>query len=303
MKKKAALWSIFLVFILISSAQVSLAQVRRSRVGMQSPQRRDVQRRREQRQLENQQRSQEFQRIRQEYQDEASQEALGMDTEQWKLVKPKMQRIRELRVQPSLNFSIYGSATGSSESSTSSSYSRSMPGGGRGAITYGSGGGSAGGAAGGARGSARFGAGGSSGAAGGIAGGGSASSSGSSYWHGFGPRVGPNGDRPIKKQVGEMSLGWTWLRPSEGKKPDELTDGEKRCERLLDAVTAETPDWDLVQQRVEQLRQFRKEKLRQLRQTQQQLRELVTPEQEAKLILMGYLDFSWAVSTGPDAIK
>ena len=75
------------------------------------------------------------------------------------------------------------------------------------------------------------------------------------------------------------------------------------CEQLLDAVTAETPDRDLVQQRVEQLRQFRQEKLRQLRQTQQELRELVTPEQEAKLILMGYLDFSWAVSTGPDAIK
>ena len=94
-----------------------------------------------------------------------------------------------------------------------------------------------------------------------------------------------------------------WHRPSEDKNASESTDADTTCEQLLDAITAETPDRDLVQQRVEQLRQFRQERLRQLRQTQQQLRELVTPEQEAKLILMGYLDFSWDISTGPEAVK
>ena len=304
MKEKAVLLSALLVFILISLPHVSFAQIRRSRGAMRPSQMRDARRRNEQRQLERQQRSQEFRRIREEYQDEASQEALGVDAEQWKLIKPKMQRIEELRVQPSLNFSIYGSASGGSESSANSSHSGSIPSSGRGAITRGWGGGSAGGSAGGKAGSVRSGSSGSAGATGGGSYGySSGSSSGSSYGYGFGPRIGPNGDRPIKKQIGELSLGWTWHRPSEDKKPNELTESDKVCEQLLDAVTAETPDHDLVQQRVTQLRQFRQEKLRQLRETQQQLRQLVTPEQEAKLMLMGYLDFSWVASIGSDAIK
>lgn len=305
MKKKATLLSLLLALVLVSLPHICGARVRRSRGNMRSPQMRDMQRRSEQRRLESQKRAEEFARIRTEYTTEASQEALGADPEQWQRIASKMQRIRELRVQPSLSFSVYGFASGGSEGSTSSSYSQPLRGGRRGGISYGSGGGSAGGAVGGAGGSVRYGV---RGGAGGSAGGGSygsssGSSSGSSYGYGFGPRVGPDAERPVKKQVGELSLGWTWHRPSENKKPDELTDGEKMCEQLLDALTAETPDRDLVQQRVEQLRQFRRERLRQLRRTQQQLRELVTPEQEAKLILMGYLDSSWAVSTRPDAIK
>ena len=51
MKKKAALWSIFLVFILISLPHVSFAQIRRSRGDMRPSQMRDAQRRNEQQRL------------------------------------------------------------------------------------------------------------------------------------------------------------------------------------------------------------------------------------------------------------
>ena len=291
MKKKTVLLSIFLVFILISSPHVSVAQVRRSRGGMRPSQMRDAQRRNEQHQLERQQQSQEFTKIREAYRDEAAQDALGVDAEQWQLIKLKMERIRELHRQPTLAFFAYGFASGESSNSTSSSQSGSIPSSGRIGTTRGWGGGRAGGSAGGMAGSVRSGSGGSAGATGGGSyGSSSGSSSGSSYGYGFGGGAGPNGDRPVKKQVGELKLGWMWPRPSENKKLDELTESDKMCEQLLDAITAETPDHDLVQQRVEQFRQLRQERLRQLRQIQQELRELVSPEQEAKLILMGYLD-------------
>ncbi|UCD49166.1 MAG: hypothetical protein JSW27_16735 [Phycisphaerales bacterium] len=308
MKRQMVMYSTVASLLFWAPLCPCLSQTRQPRVRPRPSQVRDMQRRSEQRRLESQKRAEEFARIRAEYTAEASQEALGADAEQWKRIESKMRRIEELRVQPSLNFSIYGSAGGRSESSTHSSQSGPLPSSGRSRMRYGSGSGSAGGTAGGmgqSGASVRYGA---SGGAAGSAGGGSygfssGGSSGSSYGYGFGPRVGPNGERPIKKQVGALSLGWTWPRPSEDKKPDELTDGDKMCEQLLDALTAETPEPELVQQRVEQLRRCRQEQLRQLRRTQQELRALVTGEQEAKLILMGYLDFSWDVSTGSDTIR
>lgn len=295
MKKQAALLSLLLAIVLVSSSHICGARVRRSRGTMPSRQMRDMQRRSEQQRLESRKRGEEFARVQAEYRAEASQEAMDADAEQWERIVSKMQRIRQLRVQPSLSFCVYGFASGGSEGSSSTSYSQPLRGSRRSGIRYGSGGGSAGGSAGGVAGgsggSVRYGVRGASGsAAGGSAGGGSHTGFSSGYGYGFGGGAGPNGDRPVKKQVGEVKMGWIWPRPSEDKKPDELTDGEKTCEQLLDAVTAKTPDAELVRQRVEQLRQFRQERLRQLRQTQQELRELVTPEQEAKLILMGYLD-------------
>jgi len=292
MKKQAALLSLLLALVLVSLPHICGARVRRSRGGMRPSQMRDMQRRSERQHSDSRKRAEDFARIRAEYRAEASQEAMGADAEQWQRIASKMQRIRELHIQPSLSFCVYGFASGGSEGSSSTSYSQPLRGSRRGGISYGSGGGSAGGAAGGAGGSVRYGVrGGSGGSAGGAsAGGGSQSGFSSGYGYGFGGGAGPNGDRPVKKQVGEVKLGWIWPRPSEDKKPTELTEADRTCEQLLDAITAETPDAELVQQHIEQLRQFRQERLRQLRQTQQELRELVTPEQETKLILMGYLD-------------
>ena len=243
----------------------------------------ETERRREQRRLESQRRSQETATIVSQYRNEISPEALGVNAEQWKAIQAKMQRIRELRAEPTLDFSVYGFAGGGSENSSSSSDSGVLPGagGGRGGGSgggYGWSGGSTGG-------------GGSGGSSGGGSYGSSTGSSGGSGWgYSIGGGAGPNGDRPVMKRVGELNLGWMWQRPSEGKKAEELTEGERACERLLDALEATGPNEEGVQESLAALRRLRQERQRQLEEAREELRALVTGPQEAKLILMGYLD-------------
>ena len=62
---------------------------------------------------------------------------------------------------------------------------------------------------------------------------------------------------PVKKQVGDIDLGWQWERPSLDKGPDVLNEGEKACERLVDLFESEGSDAEEVRQRVEALRQAR----------------------------------------------
>jgi hypothetical protein len=95
---------------------------------------------------------------------------------------------------------------------------------------------------------------------------------------------------PVKKQVGDIDLGWQWERPSLDRSPDTLSGGERACERLLDVLETDKPNPDQVRQQVEALRKVREQRQAELRQARQQLRGIVTPEQEAKLILMGYLE-------------
>jgi hypothetical protein len=248
----------------------------------------------------NQRRNEEFAQIRDAYEDEAYREALGVDAEQWTKIKPLIARINELRVLPFLKFSVYGFASGGSRRSHSASHyggsggsgsARSM------SYAFGSGSGSppprpgrggryvAGGNASVSSGASGYGysAGGGYGA-GGAAGGGT----GGYGFNAGGAGTGP--ERPVKKQVGDLNLGWMWRRPSDGKRPEDVTEGDKVCESLLDAIQAKSPDPQATQERVEALRLIREQKRAELRQVRQELRALVTPEQEAKLILMGYLD-------------
>ena len=95
---------------------------------------------------------------------------------------------------------------------------------------------------------------------------------------------------PVKKQIGDIGLGWQWERPALDQGPEALSEGEKACERLVDLFERKGPDPNQVRQRVEALRQVRAQRQAQLREAQRQLREIITPEQEPKLILMGYLD-------------
>jgi hypothetical protein len=239
-------------------------------------------------------------KIWEEYSDgEAWPEILGVTAEQWQVIKPKLDKIKQLRMMPGIMASVYG--FGGSSNSFSREFRNGSTGGARGAVSGGSFGGSAGGFGGGS-GGASYGAAGGTGGGGGLqqssgaraavgasgiqgeatASGGGASGGGG-YSFGFG---GPPG--PVKKTVGELSLGWQWPRPSQSKTPDKLTEGEKACEQLLDALEAKNPDQ--VRQRLEALRQMRAQRLAERQETQRQLRELVTSEQETKLVLMGYLD-------------
>jgi hypothetical protein len=237
---------------------------------------------------------QEARKLWEEYSDsEAWPQALGVTPEQWKAIEPKLDRIRQLRSMPGINVSVY--AFGGGGSTSSDSFSQSSGGGGA-AASSGSASGSArgsGGASGGGRYAFGGAADGTASARGTVSGSGAGSgsfvSSGvASGGSGYSFNIGGTG--PVKKKVGEVSLGWQWRRPSLNKGPDKLTDGDKACEQLLDAMEMKNPDGAQVRQRLEALRQIRVQRRTELRETQQQLRQLVTPEQEAKLILMGYLE-------------
>lgn len=287
MNRREILSSVVVALALVCVSEIGFSQVRRTQVGMRPSQIRDMRRR----QAQQRQNGPDYQAIRRAYEDEAAQAAFGADAEQWKKIEAKMIRIRELRRTPSLTFTAYGSATGGSHNEYHFSQSGSIPA--RGGRVSGHGGGGAGGGVGGTTssgsGSTQYGVTARSGSSGsyGVTSGGS---SGGGWGFSFGGGLGPNGDRPVMKKVDEMSLGWMWLRPSERNDPNELTESHKTCEQLLDALVAEQPDPQLVQERVAQLRQLRQERQRQLREVQDELRAIVTPEQEAKLILMGYLE-------------
>jgi hypothetical protein len=262
---------------------------------------------------------QDARRIYDEYSDEAWQEILGTTPEQWQKIKPRLEKVKQAPSVPVLRPSIYAFGGEGSNSSSSSSFSSGTPGtsaGAGGAGGFGTGGGGVSGGAGGGgsssvpqsaggghyvvsgrsgggmrsaysgstSGNAQVGGGaGGSYAAGGA--GGTGTSSGGGYGYSIG---GPAG--PVKKKVGDVSLGWQWQRSSGKKSPDQLSENEKTCEQLLDAVDARNPDPAQVRQCVEALRKVREQVQTQRREARQQLREVVTPEQETKLILMGYLD-------------
>ena len=307
MGKRAILLSLALCVLLFTLADRSFSRARPPQTPaeqqrwMQEQQQRTEQLRLkgEQDRWQNEERQKEAQqearKLWEEYSDsEAWPQALGVTVEQWKAIKPKLDRIRQLRSMPGISVSVY--AFGGGGSTNSDSFSHSSGGGGGAGTgsgfasgsTRGSGGASSGGryVFGGA-------AGGTAGARGTVSGtgsqGGSFVSGGTtSGGSGYGFAIGGTG--PVKKKVGEVSLGWQWRRPSLDKEPGRLTEGDKACEQLLDVIELKNPDAARVRQRLEALRQIREQRRTELRETQRQLRELVTPEQEPKLVLMGYLD-------------
>lgn len=95
---------------------------------------------------------------------------------------------------------------------------------------------------------------------------------------------------PVRKQVGDIALGWLWERPALGSGPDALSESEKACERLVEVFEIKDADPNEVRARVAALRQVRARRQAELREAQEQLRALITPAQESRLILLGYLD-------------
>ncbi len=252
------------------------------------------------------------QKIRADYDDQAWQEALGATPEQWKLIKPRLGKVRSGVSVPTLRISIYSyAATGSTSTAAASRIS------GAGSPVAGRTGQSPGpGDANRPRTAIRHFA--SSAPEEGraddsgqrLAGGepdGNApddNRSSSSGWMGWmmGARgtqgqafstagVNISGDvlsKPIRKQVGDVCLGWQW--PARSISREKLNEGSRACADLLDTLEAENPDPEETRQRIEALRRIREQKQAEYRQAREELRKVVTPAQEAKLILMGYLD-------------
>ncbi|MHC4241716.1 MAG: hypothetical protein ACYS3N_15725 [Planctomycetota bacterium] len=100
-----------------------------------------------------------------------------------------------------------------------------------------------------------------------------------------------SGSNPNNQQsIPKVEEGWKWSKEWEKKAPDELTEGERTCEELLELLEDKGSKQEEIEQKVEALREARKEAGKQLAKAQQELREVLTFRQEATLVLMRYLD-------------
>ena len=79
--------------------------------------------------------------------------------------------------------------------------------------------------------------------------------------------------------------------PAPDKTLDELTEGEKIVEELIDLLENENPKDEEIRKKMDALQQFRENARRELAKAKQELRDVLTsPRQEAVLLLMGYID-------------
>lgn len=91
-----------------------------------------------------------------------------------------------------------------------------------------------------------------------------------------GRRGGPGGDR---------------RGPDRDDGPDrDLTPVQQATRQLQEAVQSESPNADEIQKRLTALRRAKEEVKQQLDKAQEDLRQLLTPTQEAKLVLLGMMD-------------
>lgn len=116
---------------------------------------------------------------------------------------------------------------------------------------------------------------------------------GSGYGYGFGGTGTLSGGQKRGSAGGSSSrspISWAWLRPSRHKGFENLNEGEKICEELFRLLEGKNSELEQIRQKMEALRKFRQEAKKELAIAQQELRQLVTPHQEAALVMMQLLD-------------
>jgi len=185
---------------------------------------------------------------------ESMKEALRATEEQWKAIKPTLDKVRVLMSRANVSIQImrtgigYGSMSGGSV-----------------VVNKGSGRGS-----------------------------GSMSGYGSGY--GFSDSGGGVRGGTVQKRgsAGGSSsrspISWRWFRPSQHKGFENLNEGEKICEELFKLLEDKNSELEEIRQKMEALQKFRQEAKKELAIAQQELRQLVTPHQEAALVMMQLLD-------------
>jgi len=87
-----------------------------------------------------------------------------------------------------------------------------------------------------------------------------------------------------------IDYGWRLIRPSKHKGFENLNEGEKICEELFRLLEDKNSELEQIRQKMEALRKFRQETKKELAIAQKELRQLVTPHQEAALVMMQLLD-------------
>ncbi len=120
---------------------------------------------------------------------------------------------------------------------------------------------------------------------------------GSMSGYGFGSNVVFGEGETVQKRGGaggssptRIDYGWRWSRPSQHKGFENLNEGEKICEELFRLLEDKNSELEQIRQKMEALRKFRQEAKKELAIAQQELRQLVTPHQEAALVMMQLLD-------------
>jgi len=123
------------------------------------------------------------------------------------------------------------------------------------------------------------------------------SSHGSMSGSGFGSNVVFGEGETVQKRGGagssspiRIDYGCRWLRPSQNKGFENLNEGEKICEELFRLLEGKNSELEQIRQKMEALRKFRQEAKKERAIAQQELRQLVTPHQEAALVMMQLLD-------------
>ncbi|MHC4494289.1 MAG: hypothetical protein ACYSYM_00535, partial [Planctomycetota bacterium] len=108
-----------------------------------------------------------------------------------------------------------------------------------------------------------------------------------------GSGFGVSGGELVQKQGstdGSTSLSWAWRRPSKHRGFENLNEGEKICEELFRLLEDRNSELEEIRQKIEALQKFRQETKKELAIAQKELRQLVTPRQEAALVMMQLLD-------------
>lgn len=182
--------------------------------------------------------------------EEPMKQVLKATEKQWKAIKPKLDKVRELTRRANVSIRIF--YTGSAIGSGSVSSIDVNKGSGR-AFGYGFGG---------------------------------------SEWFDGGELVQKQGstDDSSSRGTSPIHYGWQWLRPSLHRGFENLNEGEKICEELFRLLEGKNSELEQIRQKMEALRKFRQEAKKELAIAQQELRQLVTPRQEATLVMMQLLD-------------
>lgn len=187
---------------------------------------------------------------------ELMQQVLRATEEQWKAIKPKVNKVRELRNRANVSIRLmgyggmggYGGGMGGSMSGSSVDVNVDVN-----------------------KGVGR----------------------GSGYGYGFGGTGTLSGGQKRGGAGGSSSpspISWRWSRPSQNKGFENLNEGEKICEELFRLLEDKNSELEEIRQKMEALQKFRQEAKKELAIAQQELRQLVTPHQEAALVMMQLLD-------------
>ena len=172
--------------------------------------------------------------------------AVGANDEQWKVIKPKLQKVKKLRRKACM---VIHNAAGSSGSGTSQG--RGGPQGQKHTTVQTGGGGASGGA----------------------------------FLNG--EKFGGGSNKTTKDGI-SMWMKWKWAKGWNEK--DEQRKDQKICYELFHLLHDKNADTEEIKQKIEALRKARQETKKELAEAQQQLRQVLTLDQQARLVALGWLD-------------